>query len=192
MPRRAFTTLRFSLAGNLVQNAAPWTNDAQFSLNSINSPNATHQPLAHDEWATFYNRYVVLGADVEISMVNTTSQSTPNSVHAAIVASNNSTAISAPSSAMEQWSGTKLLELGNGSTPISFKRSYNLRDLYGVNDETILSDARFQAGMAADPTEFAQLHIVTSKDGATAYNVAFTVNILYHVVFFDALQLAQS
>jgi hypothetical protein len=193
-PRHCYTTLRWSLALNLSITGSPWVNDTQVALNDIFSPNATHQPLGHDQWATFYNRYVVIGADVMVSFSNTTAQNvTVSSNHVAIVATNSGTGILSPSTAMEQYRGTWLVETGSpGAPPVKFMRRYNLRDIYGVSDQTILTDDRFQAQFGATPTEICRLHVVSSKDGATAYAAAVTFNVLYHVIMFDANQLLES
>jgi hypothetical protein len=47
--------------------------DQQFRLNSIFDPDYTgvgHQPLAHDQWALFYNHYVVTGCHWEIELAS--------------------------------------------------------------------------------------------------------------------------
>jgi len=44
----------------------------QFRLNGINDPDYTgigHQPLGHDQWAMFYQEYIVLGAKVTVKWV---------------------------------------------------------------------------------------------------------------------------
>jgi len=46
----------------------------QFRINSINDPNFTgvgHQPLGHDEWALYYNHYVVIGAKMTATFLST-------------------------------------------------------------------------------------------------------------------------
>jgi hypothetical protein len=54
----------------------------QFRANSIYDPNLTgagHQPLGHDQWQTFYDRYTVIGSKINIMAMSKTENNTvPN------------------------------------------------------------------------------------------------------------------
>lgn len=67
MPYSAQINLNNTLAGQ----AAYW----QFRANSIFDPDITgsgHQPLSHDQWALFYNHYVVKGCKIVVTFRSNT------------------------------------------------------------------------------------------------------------------------
>lgn len=67
-PRNKSVTLRYN-ACVVVDPAAGGIATYQFRLNSINDPDLTgtgHQPMGHDQWAQYYNHYVVLSTKFNI------------------------------------------------------------------------------------------------------------------------------
>jgi len=66
---RQIVKLRYAEDVNISAGIALGSYD--FRANSIFDPNLTgigHQPLGHDQWAVFYDHYVVLGARIKVTL----------------------------------------------------------------------------------------------------------------------------
>jgi len=159
-------------------------------LNSIFAPGGGHQPLAHDQWATFYNRYVVFGVHVHVEYIAT--GTTNNIQHVAIAATNSSTPITEVSTAAEQQHGSVAKISNINSAGVVFTKYVDLRTIYGTDAETIRSDDTYSATFAASPAKAASLHILSSNNGVLTFSSLVCVTLTYDCEFFSPIQLAQS
>lgn len=72
--RSTITTLRYVQRIELDPGALGTTDWHTFRMNSIFDPDYTstgHQPMGHDQYATLYHRYLVLGAKMTVQFVTT-------------------------------------------------------------------------------------------------------------------------
>lgn len=170
------------------------TTDVQYSLNSIfePTPGGGHQPLAHDQWATFFTRYVVLGVHFHVEYCPTFATAVPAVHHIAVCPTQTNTAIGEVSTAAEQTHGSKTQLCVSTSLPAIFDKYVRLRDVYGVDDEVIRTDDTYSATFAASPTKIARLHILCSQNGVAAFTGVLSVTISYDCEFFSPIQLTQS
>jgi len=72
MPGKLQVVMRYSTTVNLSNTLAGTTENYLFRTNSIFDPDFTgigHQPLGHDQWAAFYNRYKVVRSNITCSLL---------------------------------------------------------------------------------------------------------------------------
>lgn len=168
--------------------------DQRFNLNSIYDPNLTgtgHQPLGHDQYATFYNRYRVYKVSYVVGIACLGAN---ENYKVSIGASNSTVSFTDPSVAAE--SPTFKTQLVSNASPIIMKGSYYLPSINGSTSAVYKADDRFAALFGSSPTEQIVMHIVTSSVGndavPTSGKLGFTVNLVYHCELFDPKDLAQS
>lgn len=169
--------------------------DTQFRLNSIYDPEVAvavgqSQPLGTDQWSAFYNRYRVIGVNVQIMARNTNN----DAAYIGMVA-NNDTGSLLTEAAFEQ-SRTKFKMIGgtNGGHDVCvLKKYYSLANLTGRPKVSYISDDRYQAEFTADPLEAMHLHLITQPvSAATTVSVHYSIKMVYLVELFDRKALAQS
>lgn len=173
------------------------SSDYVFTLNSIFDPNFTgvgHQPIGHDQWAAFYNRYRVTGVDVDVECIN--NSIIPTTV---VIQTNNSNAsqntVAAINSAREQpFSAARLLgPAGGGNVHWTYREFIPLDKVLGVSRAKLLADDTYSAVMTASPVEGVFLHVMAADLSAgTNVSVSFNVRISFHTDLFDREQLIQS
>jgi len=170
------------------------TIDYQYNLNSIfdPTPGGGHQPLGRDQWATMYTKYVVLGAKVHVEYVATSATSTPVVHHVALTATVSTTAIAEVSTAAEAMFGSTTKLSVSSAPAVIFDRYFRLKDVYGVDEESIVTDDLYAALFTAAPNKTCRLHILVSQNGVAAFTGFYSITITYDVELFAAGQLAQS
>lgn len=168
------------------------TDEYQFNLNSLFDPNRTgtgHQPLGFDQWATFYNRYRVLGVDVRATFATTSTVP----LRVGITASNSATNLTYLSS--EELPNTRHAVI-SGSTGGPAVRELNMYvPLHVLNGRTLAEykgSQNTEAMFSASPTEILILHTYASSyDGS---NVAYSADIrlIFRTELFDRTELTES
>lgn len=166
-----------------------------YRANSIFDPDFTgvgHQPLGHDEWSKFYNKYVVLGSKITIRSQTNNAVNIPCIV--GIQMSDASAVVAATSLALieqgtAKWcffSGTTNGRPAICSQKYSAKRWHNVKnakDAYGL-----------LADMGSNPTDQTYFIVFGSAyDGLSAASQQYlTVTIEYIVELSDPVELVQS
>lgn len=173
----------------------------EFRANSIFDPDYTgigHQPIGHDQWANFYDRYIVIGSKINCKYIyDGTVVATPNLIGCYLTSDPNNT----PSEGLEiaeQGLGryslvptVKYAVLGRGTPQLgntySPKKLFNLSNLKDNQQE-------YGASYGANPTENAHYVIWTQNTDATALagDTTVLVTIDYSVLLSDPKPLAQS
>jgi len=173
---------------------ATGTQDLQYAINSIfePTPGGGHQPLAHDQWATLYTRYVVLGVHFHVEYSPTFATAVPAVHHVAVVPSQTAVAINEVSTAAEQQHGSMTKLAITNAPPVVFDRYIRLRDIYGLDDEIIRADDTYSALFTANPAKAARLHILMSQNGVAAFTGVVTTTLTFDCEFFSPIQLTQS
>jgi len=194
LPIRLRQTFRYNETALI---APTGTNDIQYNMNSIfePTPGGGHQPLNRDQFATLYNRYLVLSAKVHVEYQATTTLVAGSPIqpqHVAICGTNGSTAITEVSTCNEQSHGSITKISSVGAPAVVFNRTFHLKDIYGVDLETMFADDNYQAVLGATPVRVARLHIVSSHNGSAAFAGYYSVSISYDTVLFSPGQTTQS
>jgi len=173
----------------------PVTNidDRLFRLNSIYSPHISpntptgHQPLGHDEYVFFYNRYRVMKCHVEVEWYGAYATGLLFGLHG----SNSASAIT-DSGLFAEYQGSVTKVFCEPSGRIKLSKTYDLAKLTGVTKAQYLADDAYQAQVGTNPTSTAALHVMTHCPTASEINYAFRIKMYYTVVFFDNNDLGRS
>lgn len=166
-----------------------------FAANDIFDPNVTgvgHQPMGHDEWATFYKFYRVIGAKCRVTY---TPQGTGNSYNAigTLAVSDNSTTTATASTVIER-AGTRWGNIGTqgGRAALTLTKGFSAKKFFNVKDIRDTNTTRALFGAAPNDTAFFHLSVF-NPDGATDnLNINATVEIQYAVMLTERLALGQS
>ncbi len=167
-----------------------------FRANSIFDPDISgigHQPLGHDQWAQFYNHYVVIGAKI-----NVTFNASAANQDAQIVGIYSSDDITIPTTALEiieqglcRW---KSAPIGFGdNSAITLVNTYSAKKTFNVTNVKDNFD-RLGAGFDANPPEISFFHLFTQSLDPQANPAALNclVTISYIVLMSEPKSLPQS
>lgn len=190
-PRELKVTLKYSELLSFSSSAFS-PNDSLFNLNSIFDPYRTgtgHQPMGHDQWATFYGRYRVDGCTVILKgyCVNGGGASTIFSI-----TGNNSAA--AYTSTLEPIESpmTSYKLYASGGPAAEIRKKFNLADLTGVTRAVYNADDRYQAAFGSNPTEAMCAHICSYCIDGSIGQMNLSIELQYEVTLFDPIQLGTS
>jgi hypothetical protein len=171
--------------------------DQVINLNSIFDPDRTgvgHQPLGYDQWALFYNRYLVETVDMKIDFVNISANSTSDVL---VHCSNDATAITTvaqfQANTEAPYSESNLVSSITGINYWSVSRRISLNSITGVTAEKYRTDDVYQAQFGSNPSEVLALHIC-AKDFSFTTNISMKVRVTltFWCMLFDRLQLTIS
>jgi len=157
-----------------------------FKANSIYDPNATaggHQPMGHDQWAQFYNHYVVLRSHLKITFAAAAdTNSTP--IFYAVNLDDDFTSLTSLTNMLEQ--GLTSWTLTNGdyeqAPTRSLTKSYYAKDFFNIAD---VKDnvTRIGAAFGADPPDLAAFQVLAgSVDGGTHARTCFALVQIDYIV----------
>lgn len=192
-PKNSSVQLRYCSAVSLSDSVGGVLDLHLFSANSIFDPDVTgigHQPLARDQWASFYNHYKVTSSRMSIKMVNETVQGGTPVVSGCYLADDTSVPTS--------W--TTLAEAGRGSSVVTTPANteahklgtrYNSSKFFkkqGVNQSAL------GALLGSSPTEQAYFVLYSqAADESSGFSaMTFVVTIDYVVQFSEPKDLEQS
>lgn len=189
VPDRLIVKLPYAQQKSFVGGVPGVTVDHQFRLNSIYDPDAEvggHQPLGHDQWNAFYNRYRVIGAHVVARFTNRTE----NSAMVALIASNNITPLT-DDSTLEQsrcyWNAVGGFQ-ANATRTIT--KYFRLNNIVGRTRQQYMSDNDYAAPMNQNPSELINLHVVVRPDYTDAQvNCICNIKITYVCELYDRYML---
>jgi len=165
---------------------------SQFRLNGCFDPWYTstgHQPMGFDQWALFYNHYVVLGCKWNFSFVPYGGAA----IDLCTVAAHYSDDVSIPSTI------TDLAELGsqvsfikNGQLPHSFEGHIDVAQFFNRRGD-IANDGELRSPVTADPTEQVILSFSLFGESSLAtVTGAYLLRLEYDVKFFEPKDLGPS
>jgi len=168
----------------------------QFRLNSIYDPNLTgtgHQPLGHDQWALFYNRYLVYGCKfvVTFTSISTTDQGEiaiqlrPNS----LAPSNIETIREDPLTVYKSCIGTE-----DAGQAIKVARGYgDVAKIRGIPKSRLKNESDYQAIFGNNPPIDPTLNIyMINQNVLNTLDMRVRVDLVYYCRFYDRKQLTQS
>lgn len=167
------------------------TGDYVYNLNSIHDPDRSgtgHQPMGHDQYIQFYNRYRVHKVKYQIIFCALTALPTNVGIF--------------PYNSAGSLNDNVLLELtdkgkmntirSDGTSSCRMSGVVDLALLNGSTTAAYNADDRFQAQTGADPTELMGLHITCSNSSVGLTTVEYILKLSYYVEWFDPVALAQS
>lgn len=166
-----------------------------YRANSINDPNLTgggHQPMGHDQWATFYRRYTVIGAKVTASCVSATS-STPSIFGVTLI--DLSTTGHTTIQGLQERPGTswRMLQTSNNVKPSFVQQKFSAKKFFNLANIKDNQD-RVGSDFGSNPSVEAYFHFFTgAHDTSTNLPVHYwTIKITYIVLLSHPKELAQS
>lgn len=136
----------------------------QFRLNSLFDPDFTgtgSQPTSFDQWMTLYDRYRVVACEVDVTVSNS------NGTAIAIAAAPGVDA--APTLTYQAISGDRggVLAKQHYMSFGRFKRIYLMKDVFGVDEEAMMSEINYSGTSSASAPAVAYLNIGAFTQGAT-------------------------
>jgi len=157
-PKTKIVNMRYADSYEISLNSTPGAlTSLKWRANSVFDPDFTnvgHQPMGYDQWALFYNHYVVLGSKISIGLTGVAAAADGAVVSNLSLQASGTNAYTTMSEFIEKGLGsTKLLQgfLGNSNTKqlasYSAKKFYNVKD---VKDNLDRIGAAFGAN-ATDP-----------------------------------------
>jgi hypothetical protein len=170
-----------------------FSDDYQFNLNSIFDPNRTgtgHQPLGHDQWAGFYNRYRVLRVRVLADFMNNDAAYG----YAAIFPSNDLTTPTFLEYAEQPLVKTGAWSYPTGGHPIiTLGAQWNLWNVVGLTRAQYTGDGtQYSAAFGSSPNETIVVHCYAVRADGTNLSYVLRVQMHYVVELFDRKQLTNS
>lgn len=157
-----------------------------FRLNSLFDPDLTGtgtQPVGFDQWAAFYNRYIVYACKIEWYLQTTL----PLAV--ATHASNNDTAVGVPTVLGQPLSHINACGVSDKAHGVEY---YDLAKLTGRTFTEYMADDRFQALTSANPSEVAVWRMRADSAGGVNTSADLVAKFTFWCEFSDRNQLAES
>lgn len=166
-----------------------------FACNDIYDPNITgtgHQPLGHDQWNQFYDRFRVVGFDAKLTLMNT--GAVP--VLAGGILKPTTTATTDIETALEKDHGKILLI---APLDVSQRKTVSWRNqkpwtILGVSEATYRGEANYSGVNAGSPNftvPVLQL-VCQAADRLTSVTVRFIVEMTYKVELYERVSLTSS
>lgn len=184
---RYITSMKYSDRYSLANPVAGIPVSQIWNLNSTFDPDSTgvgHQPFGRDQIASLYNRYRVFGASWRLELSPT---SAPISV--SVIPINGSYILSTPAAIREQ--PMSITKLTSTTMPTIFKGRVSLPKLTGQTPTQYKAGLEYQAQKDASPGELMTLQLYSNAFGGTP-QLNYEASIVYHVEWFDPVQIAQS
>jgi len=173
-----------------------------FSANNAREPNAstpTHQPMAWDQWAALYNKFVVVGAKMNVRILPTRySQEVSASVYRATafgvyVGSGNTPTYTTANSYIEAKKGSYRLSSGAITRTVSMNSMFSTKKFFNVKDvKDVTSLVTSVTGSPTEEAFFVLWSQITDASGATSVDVPVTVTIDYIIDFSDPKDMTPS
>lgn len=192
-PKTKVVTMRY--ATNLKHQLTLGRLQLKWRANGIHDPDFTgggHQPMGADQWALFYNHYVVLGSRISCTVTGSDSSET-GSLAINMLLSDDSSVPTDISALIEEGRGTTQMQGGFNAIgtrtvigKYSAKKFYNIKD---VKDNV----TRIGSAFGGDPTDIA-FYNLTIEDPAltTSSDISVLTVIDYIVLMGEPKDLAQS
>jgi len=167
----------------------------QFRGNSAFDPDYTStgaQPTGFDQWAAFFNEYVVLSSSIELELMGGTS----GSVEYVIYPSYNTTSPASSLDASARPYAKRVVISSNGnSVHARLHQSMSTAQMLGVKPEAIIDDDAYGATISANPGSAAVWYwsvVAQNINNTNTLADVIRVRLLFDVLFHDRVQLSLS
>jgi len=145
----------------------------QWRLNSLYDPDFTgsgSQPTTFDQWMALYDRYRVIATEVDISVQDFTS---PNSMTSCAFAPS---VDAVPTLTFAGIGGMRdaVISLPKNGQVNRFKRTYLMKDVFGVDEEAMMSELNFSgtSGTSAPSVAYGSLGVTVFGGTTDAVSIA--------------------
>lgn len=186
-------SVKLDYAGTVyLYSAAVDTYEYVFRGNSIFDPDFTgvgHQPYAHDQWATLYQRYRVKSSNIKMQFASASGITSP--IHCCIVATNDSASMASFSLAAEMpgaVTGIISSPTGNGVCELSL--STTAKGMKG--SAALTKDKEMEATFGSSPAIAWYYHVLVYQPGTASVGVRSFAKITYTTDIYDPVEMAQS
>lgn len=180
------TRVKLSWGFHAVLLSAATSAGQAFNMNSLFDPDRTgagDQPVGFDQWAAFYNRYIVYKFKIEWIVQSS------GALSVATLGSNQDSAVGTAAVLGQPLSHINGAILGEQARGTEY---YNLPKMTGRTFKEYMADDRFQALTSASPTELAVWRIRVDSASGTNTSADFIVKCTFWCEFSDRNQLAAS
>lgn len=166
-----------------------------FSANGLYDPDITstgHQPLGFDQWMTFYDHYVVLGAKIIVRFAN---QDANVPCVVGVTLMDQATNMGGANlERYQEYANTRTKVISNRDGPNTTTLSLKCNPNKFLGRSKPLSDSELKGSSSSNPTEQAFFHVWAYPFGGTAtdQSVHASVELQYLVAFIEPKQLNQS
>lgn len=145
-----------------------------------------HQPMGFDQLTSIYDRYVVTGSRVRITLL-----STDKGITLGLIPSTDTGTPSSLNNLLEN-PYSKHLAIPS-SYPCVLNHSFSSAKIWGVSESTIIQDDTYHARYNASPTRpWYWLVKAGTFDGSTTATVYVNIRVSYIVEFYERIQESQS
>lgn len=190
---RQIVKLRYSEDVNI--SAGIGLGSYDFRANSIFDPNLTgvgHQPIGHDQWAVFYDHYVVLGAKIRVTLTQSATGAIDTCFFSLALQDTTNT-MTSQTQIREQprtaWTLIQTPYAGNASRTLSKK--FSAKRFFG--SKSVVTWDKLGAQMGANPTEDAIFRVFfQNMTGTSSISLIANVVIDYIVLLTEPKVLNQS
>jgi hypothetical protein len=189
-PAERTVTLNYVSTNSVYQATAGVMQKYQFRLNSVYDPDYTaagHQPMGFDQWAAYYNHYVVEECTYDVQM---STRETSDNTYMGTYLSDDFT-IASTATDLVELGGTIAIQESSSALPHIFKGRVNIGKF--MNRKDIASDSELRAAVTADPTEQVFLtwwFLATNTTNQVTIDVV--TKLSYRVRFMEPKDLAPS
>lgn len=169
-----------------------------FRAASMFDPDLTgvgHQPYGHDQWKTFYEKYMVTGAILTATFISTSDDALAGSAVVGIELSDDSSPITVnPTLIMEKPGSThRIVTAADAKQKVTVRKGFSTRRFFSLKD---LADNRDEHGsnFGFSPLEEAYWHVYVTGINSTVNTAAFDilVKIEYTCQLTEPKDLAES
>lgn len=175
---------------NFVPNGTPLA-DQTWNMNSLFDPDRTGagaQPAGFDQWAAFYNRYVVYKCAYEHTITNTTGGI---GINISVLPVNGSTAPTIQEAMANSFGSFGALT--NSGEPHHCRKVVDLAQFTGKSRAAYLADDQYSALTSASPAEILCMILrVQDQAGGTNFTGNVMTKLTFYAEFFDPIVLALS
>lgn len=164
----------------------------QWRLNSLFDPDYTstgHQPLGYDEWAKFFNHYVVKKVSWEIQVVGTTSN-VP--VLLSTLVSDDVTAPTSASLIAENGGDVRLANGYVGEQVVVFQGGLDIASYFRRDEKSLTSDSELRATVSSNPSETVFLNFTAVSPSSGSHTTSVFIRLVFDAVFMEPSDLAAS
>lgn len=162
-----------------------------FSIFDPDLSGVGHQPLGHDQWATLYSRYRVLGSKIEVKFTRTDAPTAGTIQNQCCVALMQTSSLVADSETLIEQPICNYITLGNDGESKTVSLAYS--SAWKTKGEPgVATESDYSASFGANPTRDAFYHVLAQAGGGTTVSVRANILITYDVWIYDPIDLAAS
>lgn len=164
-----------------------------FRGNSINDPDQSgvgDQPVGHDQWANFYEKYMVKSSKIQVQILNNNTQAGPGNVLINLIPIDTNVSRSYDELSSSQYNKNRFIcPVSSGSNGVYMSHYIGTKKIMG---DSVLDDL-YEAEFNNNPSEqWYWLIQADTFDQLSSVNLALKVTVTYYVKLFQRVELLAS